>query len=88
MQLVPVSARPLGAVHTFVFRLRILTLVFIPTLVLNLHPNYKSNKGNLLRFFSHAICVFTVTKKPFVDRAYSLFIEAIFLFDEKSEHEV
>ena len=63
-------------------------MVFIPTLVLNLHPNYKSNKGNLLRFFSHAICVFTVTGKQFVDRTYSLFIEAIFPFDEKSEHEV
>ena len=47
-------------------------MVFIHTFVLNLHPNYKSNKGNLLRFFSHAICVFNVTKKPFVYRACSL----------------
>ena len=67
MQLVTVLARPLGAVHTFVVLVRILMLtemVFIDTLVLNLHPNYKSNKGNLLRFFSHAICVFTLRKNP------------------------
>ena len=65
MQLVTVLARPLGAVHTFVVLLRILMLkemVFIHTLVLKLHTNYKSNKGNLLRFFSHAICVFTLRK--------------------------
>ena len=67
MQLVTVLARSLGAVHTFVVLLRILMLtemVFIHTLVLNLHPNCKSNKGNLLRFFSHAICVFTLRKNP------------------------
>ena len=61
------STAPWCCSYTSVVLLRVLMLtemVFIHTLVLNLHPNYKSNKGNFLRFFSHAICVFTLRKNP------------------------
>ena len=92
MQLVTVLARPLGAVHTFVFLLMLTETIFMSYTCINLHPNYKSNNGNLLRFLSHAtffffFFFFTVWTKPFVDSACSL-LRRIFLFGKKSEDEV